>query len=211
MMRTVCNRILLFLAGLALIAGGLAVAARGRGWYPDLVHTADKPFITTSQAERLTDHGWWWWVAFGVPGLILVLALWWLLAQVGRRPVRSMRVHDTTDHAGDGPSGLGTGFGMVGDEADTLTVSGNALADAIEDDLAYVAGVEHVTAHLVRRRHGPTLQVLVRAEPGAEPRELLGAVRDRVLPNAREAVGLETLPTVLTLRTSRGLPKRHLD
>ncbi|MFI6979753.1 hypothetical protein ACIBSV_14330 [Embleya sp. NPDC050154] len=210
-MRTVCNRILLFLVGLGLIGGGLAVAARGRGWYPDLLHTADKPFVTTSQAERLTDHGWWWWVAFGAPGLILVLALWWLLAQFGRRAVRSLRVQDTTDGAGDGPSGLGTGFGMVGDEADTLTVTGHALADAIEDDLSYVDGVEHVSAHLIRRRHGPTLRVMVRAEPGAEPRALLSAVRDRVLPNAREAVGLDTLPTMMTLRTSRGLPKRHLD
>lgn len=210
-MRTVCNRILLFLVGLGLIGGGLAVAARGRGWYPDLLRTADKPFVTTSQAERLTDHGWWWWVAFGAPGLILVLALWWLLAQFGRRAVRSLRVQDTTDRAGDGPSGLGTGFGMVGDEADTLTVTGHALADAIEDDLSYVDGIEHVSAHLVRRRHGPTLRVMVRAEPGAEPRTLLSAVRDRVLPNAREAVGLDTLPTMMTLRTSRGLPKRHLE
>ncbi|MGC0415004.1 hypothetical protein [Embleya sp. AB8] len=210
-MRTVCNRILLFLVGLGLIGGGLAVAARGRGWYPDRLHSADHPFLSVRQAARLTDHGWWWWVAFGVPGLLLVLALWWLLAQFGRRAVRSLRVQDTTAEAGDGPSGLGTGFGMVGDEADTLTVSGNALADAIEDDLAAVSGIEQVTAHLVRRRRGPTLRVTVRAEPGAEPRVLLGAVRDRVLPNAREAVGLGTLPTMLTLRTSRGLPKRHLD
>ncbi|WP_406287697.1 hypothetical protein [Embleya sp. NBC_00896] len=210
-MRTVCNRILLFVVGLILIAGGLAVAARGRGWYPDLVRTADKPFITASQAERLTDESWWWWAAFGVPGLLLVLALWWLFAQFGRRPVRSLHVHDESANAGTGPSGLGTGFGMVGDEADTLTVTGHALADAIEDDLSSVDGVEHVSAHLVRRRKGPTLRALVRAEPGAEPRTLLTAVRDRVLPNARDAVGLPTLPTVLTLRTSRGLPKRHLE
>jgi hypothetical protein len=187
------------------------VAARGRGWYPDLVHTADKPFITSSQAERLADQDWWWWVAFGAPGLLLVLALWWLLPQFGRRPVRSLAVYDTTEGAGDGPSGLGTGFGMVGDDADTLTVSGNALADAIEEDLSYVAGVEHVSSHLVRRRRGPVLRVLIRAEPGCEPRTLLAAVRERVLPNAREAVGLDTLPSVVTLRTGRGLPKRHLD
>jgi len=210
-MRTVCNRILLGLTGLALIVGGLAVAARGRGWWPDLVHTADKPFITSSQAARLVDEDWWWWLAFGVPALLLVLALWWLLPQFGRKPVRSLRVQDVTDGAGEGPSGLGTGFGMVGDDADTLTVSGNALADAIEDDLSHVGGVEHVSAHLVRRRRGPTLRVLIRAEPGAEPRTVLSAVRDRVLPNAREAVGLSTLPTVVTLRTGRGLPKRQLD
>src|SRR4051794_18139551 len=149
-MRTVSNRILLFVVGLALIGAGLAVAARGRGWYPDRLRTADKPFITESQADRLSHSEWWWWAAFGVPSLVLVLALWWLLPQFGRRPVRSLRVEDHTDGAGDGPSGLGTGFGMVGDDADTLTVSGNALADAIEDDLSEVSGVEHVSAHLVR-------------------------------------------------------------
>jgi hypothetical protein len=210
-MRTVSNRILLFVVGLALIGAGLAVAARGRGWYPDRLRTADKPFITASQADRLSHSEWWWWAAFGVPSLVLVLALWWLLPQFGRRPVRSLRVEDHTDGAGDGPSGLGTGFGMVGDDADTLTVSGNALADAIEDDLSEVSGVEHVSAHLVRRRKGPTLRVMIRAEPGCEPRTLLTAVRERVLPNARESVGLAELPSVTTLRTSRGLPKRHLD
>ncbi|MYW05666.1 hypothetical protein [Streptomyces sp. SID3343] len=210
-MRTVSNRILLFVVGLALIGAGLAVAARGRGWYPDRLRTADKPFITSSQAERLSHHEWWWWAAFGAPSLLLVLALWWLLPQFGRRPVRSLRVEDHTEHAGEGPSGLGTGHGMVGDDADTLTVSGNALADAIEDDLSEVGGVEHVSTHLVRHRKGPTLRVLIRAEPGCEPRTLLTAVRERVLPNARESVGLTELPSVLTLRTSRGLPKRHLD
>ncbi|MCF2533035.1 alkaline shock response membrane anchor protein AmaP [Yinghuangia soli] len=214
-MRRIANRILLTVVGLGLLVGGLAVVARSRGWLHDqlgdLLRTRDKPLITPSQTERLTDESWWWWVAFGVPGLLLVICLWWFFAQFRRRPVRVIRVADTSEDAGGGPSGLGTGFGLVGDDADTITVSGYALADAIADDLARIPGVESAHAQLVVRRPGPKLKLAIRTEAGAEPRDVLLAVQDEVVEHGRDAVELHRLPVEVELRNAGGLPRRHLQ
>lgn len=210
-MRPVLNRVLLFLSGLVLLAGGLAVAFRSRGWFRGLLHTPYKPLITSSQAHRLTEHHWWWWVAFAVPVTLGLVCLWWLLAQFHRRPVRALHVYEVSDDPAAGPSGLGTGFGMVGDDADTLTVTGAALMDAIAEDMVHVSGVEHGSVRLVRRRRGPVLFASVRAEAGAEPRTVLEALHDEVIAHAVHAVGLERLPAVVELRTSRGLPERKLQ
>lgn len=214
-MRRVVNRVLLTIVGLALLLGGLYTVARSRGWLHDqlgsLLRNRHKALITPSQTERLTDHGWWWWVAFGVPAFVAVVCLWWFFAQFRRRPVRVIRVADTSDDHGDGPSGLGTGFGLVGDEADTITVNGYALADAIADDIEQVPDVEDAHARLVRRRHGPRLKVAVRTEAGAEPRAVLEAIRTEVVEHGRGAVELERLPVVVELRTARGLPRRKLQ
>lgn len=214
-MRRVANRILLSVVGLALFVGGLAVVARSRGWLhdeiPDVVRTRYKVLITPSQTERLTDHGWWWWVAFGVPAFVVVVCLWWFFAQFRRRPVKVIRVTDTSEDAGSGPSGLGTGFGLVGDEADTITVDGYALANAIADDVERVDDVESAHARLVRRRHGPRLKVEVRTEAGADPRAVLEVIRAEVVEHGRGAVELAKLPVVVELRNARGLPKRKLQ
>jgi hypothetical protein len=214
-MRRVVNRVLLTLVGLGLLVGGLGVTARSRGWFQDslgdVLHTPHKPLITESQTERLVDHDWWWWVAFGVPGFVLVLCLWWFLAQFRRRLVKVIQVTDSSEDAGEGPSGLGTGFGLVGDEADTITVNGYALADAIADDLERVPDVEDAQARLVRRRGGPKLKLAVRTEAGAEPRAVLDAIREDIVEHGRDAVELQRLPVTVELRSARGLPKRRLE
>lgn len=214
-MRRVVNRILLTLVGLGLLVGGLGVVARSRGWFRDdlgdVLRNPHKPIITPSQTERLVDRDWWWWVAFGVPGLVLALCLWWFLAQFRRRPVRLIRVTDVADDAGGGPSGLGTGFGLVGDDADTITVNGYALADAIADDLERVPDVADAHARLVRRHRGPRLKLSVRTEAGVEPRAVLEAIREDVLAHGRDAVELERLPVTVELRSAKGLPKRRLE
>ncbi|WP_436773725.1 hypothetical protein [Yinghuangia sp. YIM S09857] len=214
-MRRVANRSLLTVVGLGLLVGGLAVTARSRGWFQDslgdVLHTPHKPLITESQTARLVDHDWWWWVAFGVPGVVLAICLWWFFAQFRRRPVKVIRVTDSSEDAGGGPSGLGTGFGLVGDDADTITVNGYALADAMADDLARERDIEGVHARLVRRRHGPVLKLAVRTEAGAEPRAVLDAVHEDVIEHGRDAVELHRLPVVVELRSAKGLPKRRLD
>lgn len=214
-MRRVVNRILLTLLGLGLLVGGLGVTARSRGWFRnslgDVLREPHKPIITPSQTDRLVDHDWWWWVAFGVPGAVLVLSLWWFLAQFRRRPVRLIRVTDTSDDGSGGPSGLGTGFGLVGDDADTITVNGYALADAIADDLERVPDVTDAHARLVRHRKGPRLKLSVRAEAGVEPRAVLEAIREDVLEHGRNSVELERLPVTVELRSAKGLPKRRLE
>ncbi|NUU23766.1 MAG: hypothetical protein HOV68_20025 [Streptomycetaceae bacterium] len=214
-MRRVVNRVLLTVVGLGLLVGGLGVTARSRGWFRDslgdVLRNPHKALITESQTDRLVEHDWWWWVAFGVPGFVFVMCLWWFLAQFRRRLVKVIRVTDTSDDAGDGPSGLGTGFGLVGDDADTITVNGYALADAIADDLERVRDVEDAQARLVRRRHGPKLKLAVRTQAGAEPQAVLDAIQEDIVEHGRDAVELQQLPVVVELRTARGLPKRRLE
>ncbi|MCF2527225.1 alkaline shock response membrane anchor protein AmaP [Yinghuangia soli] len=189
-MRRVLNRVLLALVGLLMLVGGSAAAARSRGGFHgrlgDALGTAHKPLITPSQTERLTEHGWWWWVAFGLPGVVLAVCVGWFLAQSRRRLVKALRV------------------------ADAVTVDGHALAHAVEDDVRRIPDVISAQARLVRRRHGPQLKLAVRAEAGAHPYAVLRAVRDEAVEHGRTSVGLERLPVDVEFRTVRGLPRRHL-
>lgn len=86
MIKTV-NRVLLGLAGLILVVVGGAVLATGLGvsvpsWWP--FDGKDDVLLSKADRTRWRDEGWWWPTVIAVLAVLVVLALWWLLAQLRR-------------------------------------------------------------------------------------------------------------------------------
>lgn len=123
MIKTV-NRVLLGLAGLVLVVVGGAVLATGLGlsvpsWWP--WDGTDDVLFSKADRTRWRDEGWWWPTVIAVLAVLVVLALWWLLAQLRRG-----RLAEVLVDSGDGEGALLRGRaleGVLGGEAEPWTGS----------------------------------------------------------------------------------------
>lgn len=153
------NRAVLGLGGLLLLAAGLALLTGARPhWRLGL------------------DGGRWWAVSAGLAVCVL-LALWWLAAQLRRPRLAALEV-DT----GDG------GFAVL---------RGRALEEAVAAEAAAVEGVAACRVALRGRRRAATLWVALELEPHAVPADALAALAGPVLTHARTAT---TLPLTAQAR-----------
>ncbi|WP_137990165.1 alkaline shock response membrane anchor protein AmaP [Streptomyces vilmorinianum] len=185
------NRILLGLLGLLLVAGGGAVLAAGfdlavPSWWP-WYGTSD---VLLSRADRLRwrDEGWWWPVVIAALGLVVLLALWWLLAQF-----RRARLAEVLIDTGDG---------------EAATVRGRALENVLEADAAAQDGVARARVALTGRRTAPRTRVALLLEPYASPAAALTSLATDALTHARTSTGLPSLPTEARLRAVRHRARR---
>ncbi|WP_344327583.1 alkaline shock response membrane anchor protein AmaP [Streptomyces macrosporus] len=192
------NRILLGLVGLVLLVLGLSVLAGGldlwRRW--DLGPPQQWPL--SGPDEVLLDRGtpaWWqeagWWrrlVAIGVPAVVLLLALWWLEAQLRRHRLDAVLVD-----SGDGHGAL---------------LRAPALEDAVAAEARTLPGVERIDVTLDRRRTGPRARVALVLAPHASPADTLTRLRDGPLEHARASAGLDVLPARIRLRSARHRAER---
>lgn len=103
----------------------------------------------------------------------VLLALWWLAAQLRRRRLAALEV-DT----GDG------GFAVL---------RGRALEEAVAAEAAAVEGVAACRVALRGRPGSETLRVALELEPHAVPADALAALADPVLTHARAATSRPTL------------------
>ncbi|MVO86827.1 alkaline shock response membrane anchor protein AmaP [Streptomyces sp. p1417] len=182
MLRTV-NRVLLGLAGLALVLLGGSVLAVGLGveppswWVHDGRHDV---LLSDADRARWRDDGWFWPTVIGVLALAVLLALWWLTAQLRRR-----RLAEVLVETGDGEGAL---------------LRGRAMEDVLESGTAGLDGVERARVRLTGRRNAPEARVEVALGAEAVPAEALRGVCGEALARARESAGLERLPAVVRLR-----------
>ncbi|MFE2147632.1 alkaline shock response membrane anchor protein AmaP, partial [Streptomyces sp. NPDC059456] len=159
------NRILLGIIGAALLAAGvaLAVALRPLGG-------RHEPLLSAATREQYWHaEGWWWWAVVAGLAVCVVLALWWLLAQL-RRPRLSALVVDT------------------GDEAYAV-LRGRALEEAVAAEAGALDGVARCRVVLRgrqgRRRGAPKLRMDLELEPHAVPADALAGLAGPVLGHAR--------------------------
>ncbi|MEE1743473.1 alkaline shock response membrane anchor protein AmaP [Streptomyces sp. JV184] len=190
LLRTV-NRVLLGLAGLALICGGGAVLATGLGlavpsWWP----WYGKGDVLLSQADRdrWRDQGWWWPTAIAALAVVVVLALWWLLAQL-----RRARLAEVLVDSGDGEGAL---------------LRGRALEGVLADEAGTLDGVARAQVALTGRRSSPQARIRLLMEPHAAPDEALGRLSDEALAHARDSAGLAELPAEVRLRAVKHRAER---
>lgn len=132
------NRVLLGLAGLLLVLGGGAVLAAGLdlsvpSWWP--WSGPSDVLLSAADRQRWRDESWWWPVVIAGLGLVVLLALWWLLVQFRRARLREVLV-DTGD----------------GEEA---ILRGRSLEAVLEADAAAQEGVSKARVHLTGRRATP--------------------------------------------------------
>ncbi|MFD5327883.1 alkaline shock response membrane anchor protein AmaP [Streptomyces sp. NPDC127092] len=185
------NRIVLALAGLLLLVVGGAVLAAGLdlsvpSWWP--WSGPDDVLLTRSQRQRWRDEGWWWPVVIAVLGLVVLLALWWLIAQFRRARLREVLVD-----SGDGEEAV---------------VRGRALEGVLEADAAAQEGVARARVALTGRRTAPRTRVALQLEPYASPADALTTLSAQALGNARTSAGLSALPTEARLRAVKHRARR---
>jgi hypothetical protein len=181
-LRTV-NRVLLALAGLALLALGGAVLAVGLGAKPPSWWLHDGPddvLLTAAERTRWREDGWWWPVVLAALAVLLLLALGWLAANLRRR-----RLHEVLVDTGDGESAL---------------LRGRALEDAIAAEAVGLDGVDRAHVRLTGRRESPSARVRLVLEPHVDPATALRHLTAHALAHARESAALDRLPAEVRLR-----------
>ncbi|KRV49303.1 hypothetical protein AQ490_03675 [Wenjunlia vitaminophila] len=196
--RTLVNRVLLALAGLVLLAGGLLVLVSGLdlerhwnftlpSWWP--LDRPDQPVLSEADRTRYRDEGWWWPVVFTALGLLVLLSLWWLLAQLhGRRLGRVL-----LGHFGDPDR----------EDAGSAWLRGRALEDALEVETRRMDGVDGATVTLHTRRGVPGARMILTLAPHARPASIVERLHHEQIADARASVGLPVLPTDVRLRGDR--------
>ncbi|MFJ4836524.1 alkaline shock response membrane anchor protein AmaP [Streptomyces sp. NPDC088746] len=190
MIKTV-NRVLLGLAGLILVVVGGAVLATGLGlsapsWWP--FGGTDDVLLSKADRTRWRDEGWWWPTVIAVLAVLVVLALWWLLAQLRRG-----RLAEVLVDSGDGEGAL---------------LRGKALEGVIGDEAGALDGVSEAKATLTGRRTAPHARVRLLMEPHAAPALVLRGLSEGALTHARTSAGLDELPAEVRLRAVKHRAER---
>ncbi|EME96319.1 alkaline shock response membrane anchor protein AmaP [Streptomyces mobaraensis NBRC 13819 = DSM 40847] len=196
MLRTV-NRVLLGLTGILLVALGAAVLVGALDlpvhWdfsLPSAWPFSDPDDVLLTDAERRRWRGrdGWWAVVFGVLAVLVLLALWWLLAQLRRRRLREIAVD-----CGDG---------------EVARLRGRALEEALTAEAGALDGVDHARVVLTRRRGGPEARITLTLAPHAAPATALRRLNTEALHHARTSAGLPRLRAKVRLRAVRHRAER---
>ncbi|MFJ6611040.1 alkaline shock response membrane anchor protein AmaP [Streptomyces sp. NPDC091289] len=190
-MRSTVNRVLLALAGLVLVAVGGAVLAAGLGasvpsWWP--WDGKNDVLLSAADRHRWRDEGWWWPTVIAVLAVLVVLALWWFLAQLRRGWLAEVLVD-----SGDGEG---------------AQLRGRALEGVLAGEAGELDGVARAQAMLTGRRTAPRARLRLLMEPHAAPLGTLDAVADGALAHARESAGLDTLPAEVRLKAVKHRAER---
>ncbi|MFD3547087.1 alkaline shock response membrane anchor protein AmaP [Streptomyces sp. NPDC058655] len=189
--KSAVNRVLLALAGIVLLGAGLLVLAGGFDVYrsrrmtpPDGWPLTGPGAVLLDDAGRVrwVDEGWWWPAVIAFLALVVLLALWWLLAQLRRT------------HPGTLPVG--------GDPAvDGAELRERALSDALAADARNLPGVHGANARLTGSSRRPEAHLDLTLAPDTAPGPVLRALSDGPLERARQSTG-RTLPARARLRVS---------
>ncbi|MFI5665921.1 alkaline shock response membrane anchor protein AmaP [Streptomyces sp. NPDC051704] len=184
------NRILLGIIGAVLLVAGVAVLTALRP-----LGGRHEPLLTAATRGRYWHaEGWWWWAVLAGLGVCVVLALWWLLAQLRRSRLPAVLV-DTGDGA----------FAVL---------RGRALEEAVAAEAGALDGVARCSVALRgkqgrrSRRAGPKLRMELELEPHAVPADALAGLAGPVLNHARRSAGLPGLPAEARFRITSHRARR---
>jgi hypothetical protein len=181
-MLRIVNRVLVGLVGLVLVVLGGSVLAVGLGvrppswWIHDGRHNV---LLSDADRTRWRDSGWWWPTVIAVLAVLVLLALWWISANLRRHRLAEVLV-DT----GDGEGAL---------------LRGRAMEGVLASDAGSPDGVAHAHVHLTGTRTAPQARVQLHLEPHVDPATALHHLTDEALAHARNSAGLEKLPAEVRL------------
>ncbi|MFI1863232.1 alkaline shock response membrane anchor protein AmaP [Streptomyces jumonjinensis] len=179
------NRLLLGLAGAVLVCGGGAALAAATGlstpsWWP--WYGPRDVLVSTADRARWRDESWWWPSVVAGLAVLVVLALWLLLAQLRRARLAEILV-DSGDGAG-------------------ARLRGRALEEVLERETESLEGVERARIRLTGRPRRPEGKVRLRLEPHASPDRTLTRLTSEAVVHARDSAGLASLPAEVRLRAA---------
>ncbi len=196
-MRTTVNRVLLTLVGLILIAVGGAVLvgaldlSRHWGftlpsWWP--YKGPHDVLLSAHDRTRYRDHGWWWPVVIAVLAVLVLIALWWLVAQLRDRRLGHVLV-DSGDRGG-------------------VLLRGRAMEDALAADAEALPGVAGAGVRLTGRRAAPATRMSLLLDGDAVPGAIVRDLDGQVLAEARASAGLAELPAEVRMHGERRRARR---
>lgn len=190
-MLRIVNRVLVGLAGGALLLLGGSVLAVGLGAAPPSwwIHRGPHDvLLSDAERTRWRDQGWWWPAVLAGLAVLVLLALWWLSALLRRHRLAEVLV-DT----GDGEGAL---------------LRGRALEDVLAGEAGRLDGVEQAHVVLTGHRSAPETRVRLLLEPHVDPGDALHRLTTEALAHARDSTGLAALPADVRLRAARHRPER---
>jgi len=180
----------LVIVGLILLLGAGAVLARGLGASTSVLGSSHAAMLTPAQVQYPAKHSWVWPVTAAVCAVIALLALWWLAAQTSTKTVRSLPLEPERVHG-------------------RTVLPAAAVTGAVTDELESYPTIRTADAVLRGSALRPGLNLAVTAENRADPATVRTSIETEALPHMREALEMETIPTVLRLSFSRAFD-RHL-
>lgn len=182
------NRLLLALAGLALLGAGGGGLARGLGAFGR--SGADRPVWTVAMSHEALAYGWFWPLVAGLACALAALGLGWLLGQRRGRTLRRPVVG-------------------AGDRAPRSAT--RAAVRAVTADVATYPGVRRVRARLCGPVASPRVRIRVTCADDADLALLGRRVRDEAIARLRAALERDDLVGVLVFRVTRDdrAPERH--
>jgi hypothetical protein len=199
--RTTVNRTLLAVAGIVLLGGGLLALIGGLNldarWHLGLPHgwpwtDPHQAVLTDAERTRWRGSSWWWPVVFAGLAVAALLALWWLLAQLGRRRAGDLPVPSPLPENRSRRHRSGT------------LVRGTALARAIGLDAEQLPGLSGARARMLGRATRPQAWLGLTLTPGAGAREVLRSLAEGPVARARSSTGLAGLPVEVRIRAEGG-------
>jgi len=171
------DRVLLFVLGVAALIVGVAAVV----WQAELWDRLSGP-VQAPWLRRAAAQDWWPW-AVGAGGVVLVLlALWWLLAHLSRRKLGEVRL------AGSSTAGK-------------LTADLSALAAAAAAAVLDTPGVRSAHGTALDDRGRRTLQLTITIETADLPTVI--AATDQACHALAHALGDPDTATRVHLRTAR--------
>lgn len=184
------NRVLLFLLGLICLAGGVVVLLLSTRVFGD--SPAKKPMLQANTRAFADRNAGWFWAAIAIgAGILALLALRWLLAQVSTQRVGSLNLESNRSQG-------------------HTKVSTGALGDAVEEEVERIRGVDRASAHMMGKPADPLLRLDVKLGDDGD----LGYIRSRIeqdaIPNARQAVGIAAMPVWVRLAVAAE-QQRHVS
>ncbi|MEU6147293.1 alkaline shock response membrane anchor protein AmaP [Streptomyces sp. NPDC047081] len=190
-MLRIVNRVLIGFVGLVLLLLGGAVLAVGLGanppswWIHDGRHDV---LLSDAERTRWQDHGWWWPAVIAALAVLVLVALWWLTANLRRRRLAEVLV-DT----GDGEGAL---------------LRGRALEGVLASEAGDLDGVAQASVHLTGRRTAPETRVQLLLEPHVDPGTALQHLTSEALMHARNSAGLAALPAEVRMKAVKHRAER---
>ncbi len=196
-MLRIVNRVLMGLCGLVLLGFGLAATMaaldlpRRWGFTPPSWWSwrgPDDVLLTRADRVQWRAEGWWWPVVIGGLSVLVLLSLWWLLAQLRRK-----RLTEVLVDSGDGVGAL---------------LRGRAMEEVVTAEVETLPGVERARVTLVGRRNQPRARVGLLLAPQAHPGDAVRRLRAEALEHARVSAGLPTLPAEVRLSSAKHAAER---
>jgi hypothetical protein len=181
------ERALTFVVGFIALLAGAAVLVVGAGWVGE--YRARRAVLDPIALDWLGAHATPARIGAIVAGVVLFgLGLWWL--------GRSLRQEGRPDLA------------LERERGEELTVTAGAISAAVRADAEMIDGVSRARARAVGTGTEPALRLELWLSDGTDIRKVWEELDSFVLARAREALGVEVLPTAVRVELDTGVKQR---